>query len=169
MYAYMTNGTYTFLKKIKEKYQHNYEMIVMHNGEKAIAYYQSEQASIFETSRDYEVIVEKGGLKEEGFIVLNHIPVTDEGKPLFETQFKERAEAIENTSGFYALRVLRPLRGNTYIVMVEWEDQASFQHWKNSDHFQKAHNKKEKPSYMAGPSYSESLQVGEEERMNKTV
>ena len=54
-------------------------------------------------------------------IVLNNIPVTPEGRPLFEARFKNRAGKIENQPGFKALRVLRPKDSDTYIVLTLWD------------------------------------------------
>ncbi|WP_226038040.1 antibiotic biosynthesis monooxygenase family protein [Aquibacillus saliphilus] len=157
MKAFMTSGTLDYLIKIDEQHP-RLNLYFMHDGDNTIAYYEDEDATIFDTPREYQTVISKGTLKEDGFVVMNNIPVTDEGKPIFESQFKSRAGMIEETAGFYALRVLRPLRGNKYVVMVQWQDQKSYQNWKNSDAFTKSHQKakkkKEKPSYSAGPSYA---------------
>ncbi|MBM7571466.1 antibiotic biosynthesis monooxygenase family protein [Aquibacillus albus] len=156
MNAYMTNGSLAFLLKMKE--QHTDKDIYLMNGtDTTLAYYEDRESTFFETARQYEIVLSTGDLQEDGYVVMNNIPVTDEGRPIFEHQFKSRAGIIDGTPGFYALRVLRPIRGNTYVVMVQWEDQASYEKWKNSEAFAKSHKKdkktKEKPPYAAGPSY----------------
>ena len=71
-------------------------------------------------------------LEERGFFVFNNIPVTDEGRPVFEHRFLERSRAIENEPGFVAFRLLRPIKSETYIVMTQWNGPHSFEAWKSS-------------------------------------
>lgn len=166
MYAYMTNGTVDHLRKIKDKHK-NLNLLLMSSQDKTVAYYEDQQPSIFETAREYDIIVKTGELKQEGYVVMNNIPVTDEGRPIFETSFKNRAGTIEGVSGFNGMRVLRPYDGNVYVVMVQWQDQESYQHWKNSEEFAKSHKKdaksKDKPPYTAGPSYVNEFHMDERE------
>ena len=156
MNAYMTNGTLDYLVKVNEQHE-TIELYFMNRGEVTTAYYESDEATVFDTARAYEIVVSSGNLSEDGYVVMNNIPVTDEGRPIFETGFKQRAGMIDGTPGFYALRVLRPLRGNTYVVMVQWQDKTSYEVWKNSESFAKSHQQgkksKKRPPYAAGPSY----------------
>ena len=78
--------------------------------------------------------------KISGYFVFNNIPVTDEGRPVFEHRFTERAGAIESELGFIAFRLLRPLDSDTYIVMTEWSESTYYTRWKNSSSFDKAHS-----------------------------
>ncbi|WP_407271642.1 antibiotic biosynthesis monooxygenase family protein [Radiobacillus sp. PE A8.2] len=161
MNAYLTSGTLDYLLQVSND-NPGAHTFIMGDETNTVVYHESKHASIFAEPRGFEIIVEKGQLKDYGFVVMNNIPVTDEGKPIFETQFKQRAGLIEGTPGFHALRVLRPTRGNTYVVMVQWQDKQSYDSWKNSDSFQKSHagkNKKEKPPYAAGPSYVTSYKM----------
>ncbi|MRH44146.1 antibiotic biosynthesis monooxygenase [Aquibacillus halophilus] len=166
MKAFMTNGTLDYLTRI-DKQHPNLSLFLMYDQDNTLAYYEDEGPTIFDTPREFEIIVSKGELKNDGFVVMNNIPVTDEGKPIFESQFKQRAGMIEDTPGFYALRVLRPTRGNKYVVMVQWKDSQSYQEWKNSEAFSKSHSKttkaKEKPSYSAGPSYAINYHMVEDD------
>jgi heme-degrading monooxygenase HmoA len=158
MNVYITSGTLDFLHKMKEKHS-DVNILLMQNQDRTLAYYESNSPSLFQTARSYEIIEQKGELEENGYVVLNNIPVTNEGRPIFEDQFKKRATSIEQIAGFQALRVLRPARGNTYGVFVQWQDEKSYINWKNSDHFKQSHSSKdgkERPPYFAGPSYAES-------------
>ncbi|MDL4842773.1 antibiotic biosynthesis monooxygenase family protein [Aquibacillus rhizosphaerae] len=156
MHAYMTNGTLDYLSKVANKHP-QLNILFLEDQDKTVVYYEADKPTIFEAARKYDIVVSSGNLKEDGFVVMNNIPVTDEGKPIFESQFKKRASLIDNTPGFYGLRVLRPFQGNTYVVMVQWQDEASYEMWKDSDSFKKSHSKtdktEKKPPYTAGPSY----------------
>ncbi|HZG72300.1 MAG TPA: antibiotic biosynthesis monooxygenase [Chondromyces sp.] len=150
MYIYLTSGTYDFLKTIKQKHT-NETMILMENPETAMLVHETEHKSVFQTPRRYEVLDSSGQLAEHGLIVFNNIPVTDEGRPVFEYRFKNRAGMIENSPGFQAFRVLRPLDGNTYIIMTQWKDKQSFEAWKTSQSFKKAHGQGKEPGVDHGP------------------
>lgn len=131
---YMTYGTVDFLKKLAK--QHGLEnMLFMKSYDSAILFHETDGESVFHSPHRYEIIDQSGTLEHSGFTVLNNIPVTPEGRPLFETRFKNRAGKIENQPGFKALRVLRPKDSDTYIVLTLWDTEQSFQDWKNSKSF----------------------------------
>lgn len=139
---YITYGTVDFLKKLAK--QHGLEnMLFMKSHDSAILFHETDGESVFHSPHRYEIIDQSGTLEHSGFTVLNNIPVTPEGRPLFETRFKNRAGKIENQPGFKALRVLRPKDSDTYIVLTLWDTEQSFQNWKNSKSFGEAHQKKE--------------------------
>ncbi len=158
MKAFMTNGTYEFLEKLKEK-QAISPFLLMHNGVKTIAYYEDTKQSIFESGRNYQILEQIGKLIEVGFISLSHIPVTDEGHPIFEMDVKEQVKEMTKTDGVVAARILQPEQGYTYILLIEWQEQKHYQAWKNTDPLPN----KQKVSYIAGDVYTETFEVGEEE------
>ncbi|MBM7586444.1 heme-degrading monooxygenase HmoA [Bacillus pakistanensis] len=143
MKLYMAIGTYEFLKKIEQKHS-NESMIIMQNAETSLLIHETEGDSFFQEPRRYEVIDRSGSLQNSGFVVCNNIPVTDEGRPLFEYRFKNRAGLIENAPGFIAIRVLRPLDTDTYVIMTLWENEKAFLGWKNSKQYSNAHENKKK-------------------------
>jgi len=170
MKIYMARGTYDFLKKIKKKHS-NENMVAMQNTESALLIHETAGASIFKEPRSYEVIDSSGTFNDAGFAVLNNIPVTDEGRPLFEHRFKNRAGLIENEPGFTAIRVLRPLESNTYIILTLWKDEKSFKNWQNSKAYEKAHEKRgtesgidKTPNIFSSPSYVTQYYIPEEEK-----
>ncbi len=140
MNIYMTTGTHGFLQKLMESHPEE-EMILMQGGD-ALLLHETNGESVFESPRSYEVVDQTGNLPHSGFVVFNNIPVSDEGRPLFEYRFKNRAGLIEEVAGFIAIRVLRPLNSDTYSIMTVWEDEKSFQGWQESKQYQKAHEKR---------------------------
>lgn len=151
----MTSGTYDYLSSVKKDHP-NQEILLMQEVDNTVAY--TEGDNVFSEPHTYEIVDGEGTFESDGYIVMNNIPVTDEGRPLFEDRFKNRAGAIHESPGFQALRILRPGEGNTYIVMTQWKDEKSFEDWKNSQAFERAHKNsgpqsKEKPSFSAGPAY----------------
>jgi heme-degrading monooxygenase HmoA len=167
MNIYMTSGTYDFLESIAKK--HPLEMILtLQDGDGAVLLHETSGESVFSSPRKYEVIDSAGELKRAGFIVMNNIPVTDEGRPLFEYRFKNRARMIEQEPGFAAIRVLRPMNSNTYIILTQWDSEKDFEGWQQSKAYEKAHEKRgtsegidAQPQIFAMPAHVTKYHVSE--------
>lgn len=146
MNAYMTIGTQDFLKKLQEKHE-NIHIYLMNSTSGSLAYYEGSGKSIFASGKAYDMVLESGQMEEKGYVVMNNIPVTDEGRKPLEERFRERKGTIEQTPGFQAFRFLRPQKGNTYVVLTQWGTEKDFENWKNSDQFKQAHKgQKVKPT-----------------------
>lgn len=159
MNVYITAGTYDYLKKLESSYPIE-TMVTMVNENGAQLWHETKGSTVFKEPRRYAVLDSSGEIKKEGFAVQNNIPVTDEGRPLFEHQFMIRARRVENQAGFIAIRVLRPLSSNTYVILTVWENEMSFQKWQSSKSFSEAHGKKDlekgidpKPRIFASAPY----------------
>jgi heme-degrading monooxygenase HmoA len=159
MFSYITSGTYEYLRKIKDQNMDE-TIILMQNAETALLLHETQGSAIFKEPRKYEVIDSVGELRQNGYIVMNNIPVTEEGRPVFEYRFKNRAGQIEKQPGFWAIRILRPLKSDTYIILTQWENERAFKNWQGSQAFKKAHEKKQSDDtsttvkkIFSGPSY----------------
>ncbi|MTH53360.1 antibiotic biosynthesis monooxygenase [Bacillus mangrovi] len=141
MNMYMTFGTEEYLEGIANQ-NSSEKMLLMHTDDKAMLIHETAGETVLKEPKKYEVLDAAGHLERAGFAVLNNIPVTEEGRPLFEQRFKERARMIENEPGFAAIRVLRPLRDDTYVILTLWEDEASFKNWQQSKAYEHAHKKR---------------------------
>ncbi|MBM7694034.1 heme-degrading monooxygenase HmoA [Peribacillus deserti] len=169
MNVFITAGTADYLSIIKKKHTQEH-MILMNGMEDALLLHETEGKSVFSQPRKYEVVESAGELSEHGFVVMNNIPVTDEGRPIFEYRFKNRAGLIENEPGFIAIRVLRPLNSNTYVILTVWNKPEDFANWQNSQSFSKAHAKKEgapadhapQQTIFSGSSYVTKYSISEE-------
>ncbi|PLR97722.1 antibiotic biosynthesis monooxygenase family protein [Bacillus sp. T33-2] len=158
MNLYMASGTYDYLSKLKDSHPDE-TMLIMGNAETSLLVHETTGKTIFNSPRKYEIFDQAGSFGRAGFAVLNNIPVTDEGRPLFEYRFKNRAKQIENEPGFAAIRVLRPITSNTYVIFTVWENETAFENWQKSKSFENAHKKQGSgqasagQSIFAGPSY----------------
>jgi heme-degrading monooxygenase HmoA len=166
MYIYITVGTYDFLKALKEKHPQE-KIAIMQNEDSALLLHETDGKTVFKVPRKYEILDSAGTIGEEGFVVFNHIPVTDEGRPIFEYRFKNRAKQIENEPGFLGIRVLRPLSSNTYVVLTVWDNKTSFTNWKNSASFNDAHLKQEngtgaQPQLFSGIPYTKTYTLSDQ-------
>lgn len=145
MFIYLTSGTPEFMETVYKKHAKEH-MIVMHGKGNSLLLHETEGKTVFATPRKFEVLDAVGELQENGFFVFNNIPVTEEGRPVFEHRFLNRARAIEQEPGFVAFRLLRPIKDETYIVLTQWAGPHSFEAWKSSNAYKEAHANREKPT-----------------------
>lgn len=138
MKLFMTTGTPEFMEKLQEKLSAE-NLFIMHGGDHSVLLHETEGKTLFQTPRRYEVISSYGNLEEIGFFVFHHIPVTDEGRPVFEHHFKNYYNLLKTRSGFVAFRLLRPLGSDMYVILTEWEDAFSFNQWKVTPEYERAH------------------------------
>lgn len=134
MNAFMTSGTIEFLEKLEEKHA-DLHIRLMINNSRAIAYYEHENKKIFQSGREYEILTKIGHVFTTGYVAMNNIPVREESERIFENLFKDRIRAAENMPGFQAVRLLKPKRGNVYIIFSQWDSKANYENWKASPEF----------------------------------
>jgi len=72
-------------------------------------------------------------------VVTNRIPVAKGQEAVFEDRFCGRAGLVEKRRGCRGFQLLRPLRGDAYMVMTWWDSEADFQAWTESEEFREAH------------------------------
>ncbi|MEH7343001.1 antibiotic biosynthesis monooxygenase [Bacillus sp. JJ1532] len=135
MNIYMTSGTFEFLKKIKGKYGKE-KILLIQNNEEAVLVHETSGKTVFGAPRSYKVLKSEGVLENSGFLVLNHIPVIDDDKPMFEYRYSADHVHLLNNPGFVALRVLRPSKSNTYIILTLWKSERSYMDWENTPSYQ---------------------------------
>lgn len=150
MYIYLTSGTPEYMEKIFVQHSSKEKLFVMHGQGNSVLLHETEsKKSLFASPRKFEVIDAVGSLEQKGFFVFNNIPVTEEGRPVFEHRFLNRARAVENEPGFIAFRLLRPIKSETYIVVTQWAGPHSFEAWKSSNAYNHAHANRDKPTGVA--------------------
>src|SRR4051812_12676675 len=65
-----------------------------------------------------------------GVVKINAIDVPEGAGTEFEQRFAARKGAVENSPGFLAFELLRPVAGETrYFVYTRWESEEAFQAW----------------------------------------
>jgi len=109
----------------------------------------------------YEAFDAAGSWTGGGYAVLNNIPVTEDGRNDFEERFKNRARKVEDEPGFVGIRVLRPLKDDTYVVLTLWQSEDHFKNWQQSQAYNHAHRNRstsegltaQKPTMFPRPSF----------------
>lgn len=131
MNFYITSGTSDFMEKLITKFKKEAMYILYGIGE-TLLLHETEKKTVFQTPRKYEVIGKRNEIEQTGFFVLHHIPISDEGRPVFERYFLERIQGIEKKPGFIAFRLLRPKKSETYIFLSQWTSKNSYEVWVKS-------------------------------------
>jgi heme oxygenase (mycobilin-producing) len=126
MNVYITMGTFEYLKGIELKHPSE-SMVMMVNEDSALLLHETSKTSVFKEPRKYEVVGSSGLIGKEGFAVMNNIPVAKESSPLFEHHFKDLPSLLKKEMGLIAIRVLRPLSSNTYIILTIWESALTYE------------------------------------------
>ena len=119
-------------------------MIVMHGASNSILLHETEGKTVFQTPRRYEVISSSGTLTENGFFAFNNIPVTDEGRPIFEHRFQSRTVQIQRRTWICCFSASSPTKFR-YIYRFNTVDRCIvFSNlWKNSPAYKQAAGKHE--------------------------
>ncbi|WP_153731395.1 antibiotic biosynthesis monooxygenase family protein [Sporosarcina obsidiansis] len=130
------------------------------NNDQEVLVLQEAETTNLENTIAYEILDQSGDLPSGRFAVLNNIPVSENGREIFEQRFNNRARLIEAEPGFVAIRVLRPIDTDTYVILTMWEDEASFENWQKSQAYGKAHAKRgteegvdQRPNIFPRPSF----------------
>ena len=99
---------------------------------------------------------------------MNNIPVTEEERPLFEYRLKNIKNLFQNLKGFLAIRILQPLKSDTYIVLTLWQNEKAYMDWEHSASYDMFMNEVEmNPSFktaqlLIGSSYVTKYFIPEE-------
>jgi len=92
-------------------------------------------------------------------VVANRIRVAAGWEAEFERRFRERESSLQSVPGFLTNEVLRPLKGDCYVVLTHWRDRAAFEGWKESEAFRHAHAERPPAAMFDGPSVLEIHEV----------
>ena len=85
--------------------------------------------------------------------VENHIPVKEEFRQAFEARFASGTRHVHDSPGFIRNEVLRPIKGDAYIVRTYWDSMESFERWTRSEAFTLAHSSTPPAEMFAGKSH----------------
>ncbi|HLR15696.1 MAG TPA: antibiotic biosynthesis monooxygenase [Bacillota bacterium] len=164
MKAFITTGTESFLEKHVENHP-NIHFHFMKAATKTLVFYEHEHENVFVSGQSFDVIVAKGDIQPEGFVVMEHVPVVIESQPLFENGWKIDARTFPQDTASQAIRVLRPHKGNVYIVCMQWNSEEAYEQWKLSDSYVQIQEQIHKPAYFASRPFTHKYEMKEEDEL----
>ena len=157
----MTSGTPEFMEQLKKKHTKE-KMFLLHGAGNSVLLHESSGKTIFQVPRKYEILEAHGDFSEIGYFVMQHIPVSDEGRPVFEYQFTNLTKTVQNEAGFIALRVLKPVKSDTYIILTEWTGPSSYEVWSKAHPLNFTHVEDKQKIFTSAP-YIHTYRSKEEE------
>jgi heme-degrading monooxygenase HmoA len=164
MRAFMTTGTAHFLKTITEKHA-TLEFYLMKRAATTLIYYEdNKKKGIFVSGRAYDVIHTWNKLNRTGFVVMNHIPVSEEEMPLFEARTKKQLTTIQQINGVKAVRLLKEDKSNQYVILIQWQTEKDYAVWeKQSDHALTFSKNTKLPAYFMDRPFTNSYYMLKED------
>jgi len=137
MRAFMTTGTAHFLKNITDSHP-TIDFYFMRSGASTLVYYENmKKKGIFVSGRAFDVLDSYQPMNKKGFIVMENIPVVEDGMDIFEERIKNQFPHIKKVQGIIAARLLKQVKGNTYVFLTQWETERAFIDFQHSKMFEK--------------------------------
>ena len=131
MKLFITSGTFSYLLNTTKEHPDE-RLLLLHNNQSSLLLHETAQDTFFKVPRKYDIIGQSGQLKQEGFVVMYHIPDNAEGQPVFEHAYKQHLIQIQNQPGLYAFRFLKQIGSDSYIILTQWQEENAFKAWQNS-------------------------------------
>lgn len=156
MYMFMTTGTVRFLKTVTDRHP-KHEFHYMKSGASTLVLYESsKKKSVFVSGRSYEVLHSFKEINKKGFITMEAIPVMEDSMPVFEERTLKLLPKMEQLHGLKAIRFLKQIKSNQYILLQQWESERYYYDWKNSLAYQDTdvHSLARLPAYFAERPYT---------------
>lgn len=163
-YLYITSGTSDFLLKLLKKHE-DQNLSILFSSRDTLLLHETDGKSIFQMPRKFEIFDSIGEVPKKGFALFHYIPIFEDHKPVFEHRLMNRPKIVENTHGFKALRVLRQIKNDKYLIITCWEDEISMNSWKQNKTFIDFIEKLKESEFLsvqmyAGSSYLTEYMIG---------
>src|SRR5690625_2238922 len=133
MWAFMTTGTTHFLKNVTDAHP-NKQFFFMKKAASTLVYYEDKKKKgVFVSGRSFSILSAYGTIQHNGFVVMDTIPVMEDGAAVFEDQVKKKISTIENAPGLHAARFLKQIKSNHFVILTQWKTEADYIKWQKSD------------------------------------
>ncbi|WP_210618521.1 antibiotic biosynthesis monooxygenase family protein [Mammaliicoccus lentus] len=153
MNFYITTGTYHFLQKIMEKYPneniHHYT-----RQDTTVLIHETNGESVFAQPREYSVIESRGEFYDHEFIAASYIPVSEEMRHRFENHYTNIDSEFDRFEGFESFRLLRPKKGDTYMILLGYDSNESYEDFTKSAFFAEYFSREATRKFSGAEQYS---------------
>ena len=134
MNFYVTSGTPDYMEKLIAK-NAQYPLILLHGNGNSVVLHETEKKSIFAVPRNFEVIAQKGQFEQKGYFTFYNMPIMSDERPVFEKKALDAIIQLNSNDGTIAYRLLRPIKADTYLFIIQWGGPATYEAWKNSSDY----------------------------------
>lgn len=130
MRLHITTGTLGYMTSMKEK---NPRLMMNARDQEAMLYSEDDDASLFASGYDYEILYSHGSLSEENTIHIQYIPVSGSGNASILGHLSDLNQKLQNIRGLLAYRIGHSDDRDTFIVFTQWPSSSTISDFKNSD------------------------------------
>ncbi len=130
MFTYLTHGSEYYMQRLIDKHK-NRSILEFAGPEDIILYEESTEKTVFSTPESFEIIDSEGEVTAHAPLILRYFQVSDDRRKVAESKLTEQKN-FSDYAGFTAYRLLRPLRGQSYCVVLQFSDEQTLADFKNS-------------------------------------
>lgn len=153
MKCYITTGTYQFLHGILNKHPeediHHYT-----RQDTTVLIHETPGESVFAQPREYRVIESKGKFINHEFIAASYIPVSEEMQHRFENHYIGIDGQFDAFEGFDSFRLLKPRKGDTYMILVGFDSIELYEDFTKSAFFAEYFSREATRKFSGADQYS---------------
>ena len=153
MNFYITTGTYHFLQNIMKKHPneniHHYTI-----QDTTVLIHETNGESVFAQPREYSVIESRGEFYDHEFIAASYIPVSEEMRHRFENHYTNIDSEFDRFEGFESFRLLRPKKGDTYMILLGYDSNESYEDFTKSAFFAEYFSREATRKFSGAEQYS---------------
>ena len=153
MNFYITTGTYHFLQNIMKKHPneniHHYT-----RQDTTVLINETNGESVFAQPREYSVIESRGEFYDHEFIAASYIPVSEEMRHRFENHYTNIDSEFDRFEGFESFRLLRPKKGDTYMILLGYDSNESYEDFTKSAFFAEYFSREATRKFSGAEQYS---------------
>ena len=153
MNFYITTGTYHFLQNIMKKHPneniHHYT-----RQDTTVLIHETNGESVFAQPREYSVIESRGEFYDHEFIAASYIPVSEEMRHRFENHDTNIDSEFDRFEGFESFRLLRPKKGDTYMILLGYDSNESYEDFTKSAFFAEYFSREATRKFSGAEQYS---------------
>lgn len=153
MNFYITTGTYHFLQNIMKKHPneniHHYT-----RQDTTVLIHETNGESVFAQPREYSVIESQGEFYDHEFIAASYIPVSEEMRHRFENHYTNIDSEFDRFEGFESFRLLRPKKGDTYMILLGYDSNESYEDFTKSAFFAEYFSREATRKFSGAEQYS---------------
>ncbi|UOB20046.1 hypothetical protein [Macrococcus armenti] len=132
MKTYITYGTEFFLKQIVKNHKHR-NILTFAGEDNTYLYEETNDDTLFSAPQSFEVLMQDNTLLELPTLMIYFV-VSESRQDVFDTNVLP-LQSLKQYEGYHAFRLLKPLRGETYVYTLQFHTKAHLNDFKKSSFY----------------------------------
>lgn len=131
MILYITTGTVRYLSTLQDRHP---DLMLNAIGADAILYREGEDGNpVFDSVTEYDILHHQGVMSQENTVSVHYFPVAGSGRESIRGHLSDLNQKLQSVKGLTAYRIGRALRKDSYVVFLQWADDATISDFKDTD------------------------------------